>query len=173
MTLPGWLGWIATAIIVLGTVYMFYRQRKSKRDTPRSHRTYGLNGFANAIDIPIDIPEAEAWEIIEEISDIQLFVWGICLDEYVDQEEWYIDHIGFGYTEPSKKHPNIEYNTGDNDIKIKIQDSMYKHFAGEVHNVYRSFMYGPLFIDMTKNEDDRSAKIRVDALIDATNWEAE
>ena len=164
-TLPGWLGWVATAIIVLGTIYMFYRQRKRKRETSRTHRWWPMDGFGT-LWIPLDIEKEDAEAIAHRLWAIQQDVWDMCKEEYLVSVDWYIDRIGLGHVAPSEDHQNIQYHPGVHKMEIKIQDSMYYHFAGECHNVYRSFLWGPLYIDEWKNADDLLRKGAVDDRIE-------
>lgn len=165
--LPGWIGWVATAIIVLVFAYLFYKQRKRKANDTRTHAWTPVDGFGT-LWIPLDIPKKERLEIAGMLHMVQLTVWDLCdraypTDEhdeetyetrYYEGPEWYIDTIGLGHEHPSDAHQYVSWHPGAHKMELKVDDQMYYWFAREVHNIYRCFMYGRDHIYDTLNAAD-------------------
>ena len=162
-----WLGWVGAALIILTTVYLFYRQRKKKDTDPRTMWMHGIDGFAS-VWIPNEVEKPAGIKMANQLSNIKRVVWKQCARAYKDpgSQPWTVAQINMAHAYPSKDHPEIVWFPAAHKIRIRIQKSMSYWFAHECHNVYRWQLHGPKWVYSLRNAEDRAAALFIQNWID-------
>ena len=163
-----WLGWVGAALIILTTVYLFYRQRKKKETDPRTMWMHGIDGFAS-VWIPNEVERARGIKLANRLQSVKHVVWKQCARYYGDDEPpaWTVGQINMAYAYPHKDHKEIVWFPAAHKIRIRIQDSMNYWFAHECHNVYRWQKHGPKWVYSLRDAKDRAAALSMQTWIDA------
>ncbi|MHC4371005.1 MAG: hypothetical protein ACYSW8_25630 [Planctomycetota bacterium] len=158
-----WLGWALAGMMVAGGVYMFVRQRRKKANEPPDDLIgpIPIDGFAYC-HVPIDLELHMT--VLYELEAIRDAVWSICKETYKFEPKspfWVVSKVALCWEEIEAAHPHVEWDPPAGRIRLRIQKNMNWHFAGEVHNVFRWMMYGPLWVDETKSKKDAKRAVSI------------
>ena len=160
-----WLGWVLAGVMVATTVWAFWRQRKKRTEGGWDNGLTGpipIEGFADC-HYPEDLDE---WESkLLTLVDVRDNVMQHCTAVYATTERWIVPKLALVYDTLDEKHPNVFWSRAGDRIVLKVQDDMYWHFAGEVHNVFRFGMYGPGSDKKTYSPQDRKDALAVRAWV--------
>jgi hypothetical protein len=135
---------ILLIVVILGIFgYMIYEQQRRKAEDTRSHHKISLSRFPT-VDVPVALSRVKAKSIARKLKRTYLHTWDALAEIYnvgPIVRAAPIAKIGMSMdpVDPPK-HPHIRW-TGDA-VHIKVQPEMYYHFAGELHNMFRYYLYG-------------------------------
>jgi hypothetical protein len=167
--IAGWIGWLAVGIIVAVTVIYAIKFHRGKRTDSDLIGPIPKDGFAYC-HYPKDLGTARGEILLELLQEVRDQVWSKCAESYghVLTEKWIVSKLTVKHGEVDPEHLDVRWKFGAQQIILRIQDTMYFHFAGEVHNVYRHMMYGPLWVGKTKSGRDRRCLVNVQEWIAQT-----
>jgi len=182
---PLWLGLLICVVLILGWLFLLYRQRKDKAEHVSKHwPSIPILGFGG-VNVPKEqldgtpIPFGAAQTIAHLLAATQTTVWETCIDVYgvtYDTNEgfqngamgWCVDEVGItnDLKAMAHDHPFVEWTMPHGGIKLLFQDNMEYWYAHEVHNVFRYVLHGPEFIYRFVDDDDREKAKEVTIQID-------
>ena len=182
MSLPAiydWIGFLAAAVIILGTIYFFYH-RLTAPDEPGSHHICQLDGFPD-IHVPRGgedsgspiITRTGAEELAEMLRAVIRKTWARCNATYVafvPRTRFPVVLIGMTFNEVDPEHRHVMWPMPRDKAFLRLQVGMAYHLAGEIHNMYRYCLHGPQWVadGRTKDADDLARAIAVQAWITET-----
>lgn len=182
---PLWLGLLICAVLIIGWLFLLYRQRKAKKDhVSKHHPSIPILGFGG-VNVPKEEPDGtpisflDAQVIATMLHDAQVLVWETCIKEYgvtrstneafqQGAKGWCVDEVGIT-NDPmamSPKHPMVEWAAPHGGIKLLHQKAMYYWYAHEVHNVFRYVLHGMDHIYDTVDAEDKRIADYVQAKIE-------
>jgi hypothetical protein len=185
--LPGWIGWIALAVIIIGSAYMWYRFRKDKnRKSEFTHWTVRIQGFGE-IYVPKlrlwdkqDMPEhPEQWpkSITQDGANVmacklvdvwtELWLEMIKIYKHSPKGGWPVAYLKIEnmVEEMPKAHKHVYWNAPHGSMGLLLADDMVYWFARECHNVFRCMMHGINHIYDTMDRDDLDKATQVEKWI--------
>lgn len=153
-----WLGWVLTALIIVGWFVYWRYFRKGKRVESGLAGPYPIQGFADC-HYPTGLGE---WKTeLMKLVDIRNDVFRYCELAYGKESRWIVPKLALIYGAPRKDHINVMWSRSAGRIVLRIQPDMYWHFAGEVLNVYRFGLYGPGSDQTTYSDADYKATVKI------------
>ena len=159
-----WLGWLAAAVIILGTAYLFYRQRKKKESDTRSHHIVLLDGFP-IVHIPISLSRERAEKIAANLQNVYTRLWASIAKSYcLTPAPMPIATIGSSLFEVDPEHPHVLWIAPRDKVFLRVQPTMYYWFARELHNIFRYRTFGMQWIYVARDEADDNN------IIDIEQW---
>ena len=183
MSLPAiydWIGFLAAAVIILGTIYFFYH-RLTAPDEPGSHHICQRDGYPD-IHVPRGgedsgkpiITRDGAEEVAAMLRNVITDIWAKCNATYAGnvsyRKRFPVVFIGMGFNPISAAHPHVEWPMPRDKMRLRLQVGMHFHLAGEIHNMYRYCLHGPQWVadGRTKDADDLARAMAVQAWIKDT-----
>ena len=150
-------GLIVTAILLAAFVWAFVAQRGRKASDTRSHYAVAsVYGFP-ITHVPreaVSSPE-EAREVVVGFKRVYRKVWSeFSLIYGVETRAAPIDTIGMSLDPVHPDHEDVVWFAPTSKMRLRFQDSMHYHFAGELHNMFRYNLYGIKHIYKTKDDAD-------------------
>jgi hypothetical protein len=162
----GWL-WLAFMLAAVAATWVWHTRRKARTSEESNLERFSIDGFADC-----HYPTGVAGVVmLLRLAMIRDEVMAHCEDTYYSQQDWIVPKVALIFGEPSEKHPNVEWSRAGDRIVLRIQDGMYWHFAGEVHNVFRYGMHGVGSSDHTYGDADRKAAFAVRTWVKAMYYE--
>lgn len=163
------LGLIVTAVLLAAFVVVFVLQRRRKaRDTSAHYAIATVDGFP-ITHVPKEAVASveEAREVVVKLKEVYVTSWAAFSGIYGKVTRAApIDTIGMSLGPVHPKHENVVWFAPSSKMRLRFQDSMYYHFAGELHNMFRFNLYGIKYIDKMKGKADRKRAIRVQVWIE-------
>ena len=157
--------WLIIAGILLIGAVLFYLQRRKKANQLPSHHIIQQDGFPD-VHVPVALSRTEADEIARELRRVYKEAWLVITAIYVYRggEQMPISVIGLSMDEIEPDHKHIRW-IGDR-IHMRYQEDMYFHFAGELHNMVRFYVWGKEGIGETQGATDAERAGRAQHWID-------
>ena len=166
--ISSWVGWAILCIVVIVFTTVFIAQRRSK-DAPRSHYIVLLDAFP-ATHVPAGAVESmeEARRVVSLLKEAYRASWAVMsrIYEELDAREPPIEVIGMSTAPVHTHHPDVVWFAPTSKMRLRFQDSMYYHFAGELHNMFRLNLYGITYMYTAKNPKDAKRMAKVSAWIE-------
>ena len=165
--LPGWLGWLALGVLVAAFAWAFIAQRRRKANQVGSHHIVLLKGFP-IVHVPVFIDREGAEEITGMLQDAYVTAWPTFIDIYKrDPGPMPIDTIGMAMTSVASGHPHVVWFMPTGKMRLRVQDSMYHYFVGELHNMFRYRLHGTSWIYKTKSKADKKFAAKAERWIES------
>jgi hypothetical protein len=174
--LPGWMGWIALAVVIVVFGYLWYRFRKAKNaDSVLTHWTVRINGFGK-----VYVPKLELWSkeeppehpeqwpvpitpdmasvMAHKLRDVWTDVWLTMIQTYKHSPKggWPVTYLKLENTVEAmlEGHKHVSWYAPHGSMRLLMADDMAYWFARECHNVFRCMMLGiPHIYDTVDRED--------------------
>ena len=142
MSLPAiydWIGWLAAAVIILGTIYLFYR-RFTAPDDPRSHHICQFDGFPD-IHVPRGgedsgkpiISRDGAEEVAAMLRSVIALTWVECNATYAGnvsyRERFPVVLIGMTFNEVDPEHRHVMWPMPRDKAFLRLQVGMSYHLS--------------------------------------------
>jgi hypothetical protein len=167
--ISSWVGWAVLAIIVIVFTTVFIAQRRSKKDQTRSHYVVLVDAFP-VTHVPVGAVEdyQAARRVVVRLKEAYRVSWAVMsrIYEELDAREAPIDTIGMSLGPVHNQHPDVVWFAPTSKMRLRFQDSMYYHFAGELHNMFRLNLYGISYMSTAKNPKDAKRMAKVSAWIE-------
>lgn len=154
--IPAWIGWLVVILVIAAFIVVFVAQRRRKARQVPSHHIILLDAFpVTHVPVGAVLDRAEARGVVESIKEAYRATWAALKGIYgVTVREAPIDTIGMSLGIVSKNHHNVVWFVPSSKMRLRFQDSMQYHFAGELHNMFRYNLYGIEWIYKSKNKVD-------------------
>ena len=167
------IGWIALAVIVVAFTLALVKQRMKKANKAPSHYVVLVDGFPTT-HVPREaVPTMqEARAVVVMLKEAYRASWAV-LEGIYDKpmREAPIDTIGMSLGPVHKDHPEVVWFAPTSKMRLRFQPSMYYHFAGELHNMFRFNLHGIEYIYKMKNTADRMRAMEARAWIRENYYE--
>jgi hypothetical protein len=126
-----------------------------------SHHIILLDAFpVTHVPIGAVLDRAEARGVVEGLKAAYRASWRALTGIYGETvREAPIDTIGMSLDPVHKDHTNVVWFAPTSKMRLRFQDSMYFHFVGELHNMFRYNLYGIEWIYKTRDSADRRAEL--------------
>lgn len=185
--LAGWIGWLALAVIVVVTAYVWYRFRKTKNAPSEfTHWTVRVFGFG-----VVHVPKLKLWDkqnppehpeqwpmpitpdmasvMAHKLKDAWTVLWLEMIKIYGNSPKggWPVTYLKLENTveDMPGDHKHVYWNAPHGSFGLLIADDMVYWFARECHNVFRCMMYGIDNIYDTLDRDDLDKAMQVEEWI--------
>ena len=148
--------WLIIALVAVVFAVVFVAQRRSKAEKIPSHYVVLVDGFP-VVHVPREavLTMKEARGYVVGLKEAYRASWAVFSDIYGKvTREAPIDTIGMSVDPVHKTHPEVVWFAPTSKMRLRFQDSMYYHFVGELHNMFRYNLYGVEWISKTKNIAD-------------------
>jgi hypothetical protein len=166
--IPAWIGWLAVAVIATAFAAAFVAQRRRKANKKPSHYVVLVDNFP-VTHVPRKAVESmeDAREVVVGFRGVYRASWAVFGGIYNESTRAApIDTIGMSLGAVHPTHPNVVWFAPTSKMRLRFQDSMHYHFAGELHNMFRFNLYGIEYIHLSKDKMDRACAIKTRAWID-------
>ena len=153
---PLWPGFAVSGILIAVFVYLFVLQRRRKARQVPSHYVVLVDGFP-VTHVPREavVSMSEARRYVVGLKEAYRASWDVFKGIYGKvTREAPIDTIGMSLDPVHESHPEVVWFAPTSKMRLRFQDSMYYHFVGELHNMFRYNLYGIQWISKTKNIAD-------------------
>ena len=150
------IGWLITALVIAGFIAAFVAQRRRKANSASTHYVVLVDGFP-VVHIPREAAASasEARGYVVGLKEAYRASWAAFNGIYdASAREAPIDTIGMSLDPVHKDHPEVVWFAPTSKMRLRFQDSMRYHFAGELHNMFRYNLYGIEWIYRTKDRKD-------------------
>ena len=157
--------WLVLALIAAVFAVVFVKQRAKKANKTSNHYIVLVDGFP-ITHVPTDgvSSRKEARASVVKLKEVYKTAWHIMSEDYgvVDPREAPIESIGMSTAPVHPEHNEVVWFAPTSKMRLRFQPSMYYHFAGELHNMFRFNMHGVKWIHIPKDEDDaaRAAEVQ-------------
>jgi hypothetical protein len=150
------LGLIITAAAIAAFIVLFVLQRRRKARHVSAHYVVLVDGFP-VTHVPREavVSMSEARRYVVGLKEAYRASWAAFRGIYSTTTwEAPIDTIGMSLGPVHKSHPEVVWFAPTSKMRLRFQDSMCYHFAGELHNMFRYNLYGIMYINKMKNDED-------------------